>query len=957
MRKMISVSVLVCTLLLGSAWGAGFKDDFNRPNGNVGNGWSTQTDGTITVEIVDNEVLIAGTQATDWVRCGISRPVVGENKVSFDFLGNDSFNMHVNIASADSSAYFEVYCWVGGPLNHANSISGEWPGWVEISGAATVAGEYNHVMLEQNGTEITVTLNGTVVGTFTNANFVAIESVLISSDSAAGTKGSLHIDNVVIGEVVTGVAVDPNPEDNATDVPRDAVLGWTAAETAAAHDVYFGTVLEDVDAATRANPMGVLVSQGQSDTSFDPAGLLDYEQTYYWRIDEVNSAPDSTVVKGAVWTFTVEPYVYPVENIIATASSAEATAGPQNTINGSGVNASDQHSVEATDMWLTDASDSGQPVWIQYEFPQVYKLHEMWVWNYNVQFELVLGFGLKQVAIEYSVDSVEWTALGDYEFARATANATYAANTIVDLDGVAAKYVRLTASSNWSGMMPQFGLSEVRFYYKPVVAREPSPADSQSGMDLDVVLDWRGGREAASHEVYFSSDRAAVADGTALAGTVDESRYAVGGLDLGKIYYWKVDEVNEAAGPTVWSGPIWSFSTKEYVTIEDFEAYNDDIDAGTAIFQTWIDGWENETGSTVGYLETPFAERRIVFAGFQAMPLEYNNSDSPFYSETQRDFGGADWTVNGADSLVVHFRGNAATTAEAPGNDPASLYIVVEDGAGRTAVATHPDPEATVLTTWQRWEIPFSALSGVTLSNVETMYIGVGSRSNPAAGGSGRVFIDEIGVGHPGNVDPGNSGLVAYYALDDNVEDSSGNGHHGTAVGDPVYVPGQVGSGLSFDGTGAQYVSLGTLNPSESTGLLSVSLWANWSGLSGQYQGLIGKRDSWSAADMMWQIEANIDTGIVRLQREGIADIATAALPIGEWYHVAITFDGAVGKVYMAGDLGAEAAFTFGTDPGSATVFGASVANGGNPFNGALDEIRIYDRVLSPFEIRYLAGE
>jgi len=108
---------------------------------------------------------------------------------------------------------------------------------------------------------------------------------------------------------------------------------------------------------------------------------------------------------------------------------------------------------------------------------------------------------------------------------------------------------------------------------------------------------------------------------------------------------------------------------------------------------------------------------------------------------------------------------------------------------------------------------------------------------------------------------------------------------------------------------------------------------------------------------MMWQIEANIDTGIVRLQREGIADIATAALPIGEWYHVAITFDGAVGKVYMAGDLGAEAAFTFGTDPGSATVFGASVANGGNPFNGALDEIRIYDRVLSPFEIRYLAGE
>ncbi len=956
MRKMISVSVLACTLLVGSAWGAGFKDDFDRPNGNVGNGWSTQTDGTITVEIVDNEVLVAGTQGTDWARCGISRPVVDESKVACDFKAGESFNFHIRIDSAGSSAFFEVYTW-GGPLIHANSPDGSWPGWTDITNSNITAGEYNTVGLELIGNDITVTLNGTAVGTFTNAGFTRIESVLIASDSAAGTTGRLHIDNVVIGEVVLGVAGDPRPENNATDVPRDVVLGWTAAETAAAHDVYFGTVLEDVDAATRANPMGVLVSQGQSGISFDPAGLLDYEQTYYWRIDEVNGAPDYTVFKGDVWTFTVEPYVYPVQGIIATASSAEATAGPQNTINGSGLNASDQHSVEATHMWLTDASNSGQPVWIQYEFPQVYKLHEMWVWNYNVQFELVLGFGLKQVAIEHSVDGVEWTALGDYEFARATAKATYAANTIVDLDGVAAKYVRLTASSNWSGMMPQFGLSEVRFYYKPVVAREPVPADSQSGLDLDVVLDWRGGREAASHEVYFGSDRAAVADGTALAGTVDESRYAVSGLDLGKIYYWKVDEVNEAAIPTAWAGPIWSFSTKEYVTVEDFEAYNDDIDAGTAIFQTWIDGWENDTGSTVGYLETPFAERRIVFAGSQAMPLEYNNTASPFYSETQRDFGGADWTVNGADTLVVHFRGNAATTAEAPGNDPAPLYIVVEDRAGRTAVATHPDPAATVLTTWQTWEIPFSALNGVTLSNVETMYIGVGSRSNPAAGGSGRVFIDEIGVGHPGNVDPGNSGLVAYYALDGNVEDGSGNGHHGTAVGDPVYVAGQVGSGLSFDGTGAQYVSLGTLNPSAATGLLSVSLWANWNGLSGQYQGLIGKRDSWAAAQMMWQIEANIDTGIVRLQREGIADIATAALPIGEWYHVAITFDGAVGKVYMGGALGAEAAFSFGTDPGSAMVFGASVANGGNPFNGALDEIRIYDRALSPFEIRYLAGQ
>ncbi|MDY0355928.1 MAG: LamG-like jellyroll fold domain-containing protein [Sedimentisphaerales bacterium] len=956
MNKIRGFTVLVCLFLAANVWGAPFKDDFNRPDGLVGNGWATQTDGTIESLIVDQEVLIAGTQATDWVRCGISRPVSGENKLSFDFLANDSFNMHVNIASAESNAYLEIYCWPGGPLTHANSVDGSWPGWVEITGAATVAGEYNNVILEQNGTEITVTLNGTVVGTLTNANFVSIESVLISSDAAAGTTGSLHIDNVQIGDVVVGIAGDPTPANGATDVPRDVLLGWAAGESAATHDVYFGTVLADVEEATRANPMGVLASQGQTGTTFDPAGLLDYEQTYYWRIDEVNGAPDFTVFTGIVWSFTVEPYVYPIRNVLATASSAEAGAGPENTINGSGLDAADQHSIESEGMWLSD-TNGPEPAWIQYEFPEVYKLQEMWVWNYNVQFEPILGFGFKDVTIEYSLDGAEWAVLGDYEFARATATSGYAHNTTIGFDGVAARYIRLTALNNWGARMPQFGLSEVRFLYKPVVARQPAPTNGQSGVDLDVILDWRDGREAASHDVYFSADRAAVESGAALVATASESRHAVGGLELGQIYYWKVDEVNEAADPSLWAGPIWSFSTKEHVTIEDFEGYDDDMDAGTAIFQTWIDGWENNTGSTVGYLETPFAERRIVFAGSQAMPLEYDNTIAPYYAETSRDFGGADWTVHGADTLVVHFRGNAATTDETPGNDPAPLYVAVEDRAGRTAVVTHPDPEATVLMEWQTWEIPFSTLDGVAMNNVAVMYIGVGNRSNPVAGGSGRIYVDEIGVGRPGVVDPGTSGLVAYYPLEDNVEDSSGNGHHGTAVGDPVYVPGQVGSGLHFDGTGAQYVDLGTLNPSAATGQLSVSLWANWDGLSGQYQGLIGKRDTWAAADMMWQIEANIDTGIVRLQREGIADIPTAALPVGEWYHVAMTFDGAIGKVYMAGQLGAEAAFSFGSDPTAGMVFGASVRDGGNPFNGALDEIRIYDRLLSPFEIRYLAGQ
>jgi len=116
--------------------------------------------------------------------------------------------------------------------------------------------------------------------------------------------------------------------------------------------VYFGTVSQSVNDAGRANPQGVLVGQNESGNEYDPVGLLEFGRTYYWRVDEVNGV-DLKISKGDVWSFTVEPYVYPIKNVVATASSAEAGMGPENTVNGSGLNANDQHSTELKDMWLS----------------------------------------------------------------------------------------------------------------------------------------------------------------------------------------------------------------------------------------------------------------------------------------------------------------------------------------------------------------------------------------------------------------------------------------------------------------------------------------------------------------------------------------------------------------------------------------------------------------------------
>jgi hypothetical protein len=159
--------------------------------------------------------------------------------------------------------------------------------------------------------------------------------------------------------------------------------------------------------------------------------------------------------------------------------------------------------------------------------------------------------------------------------------------------------------------------------------------------------------------VYLGTDQAAVADGSAAVQTIGEHSYTPASLNFGTAYFWKVDEVG---APATYPGEVWSFTTQEFAVIEDFESYND---SDHRIYDSWIDGWVNKTGSQVGYDVSPFAEKTIIHGGAQSMPLKYDNSASPFLSETERTFDTAqNWTTHGADSLVVYFRGAAPAFVE-----------------------------------------------------------------------------------------------------------------------------------------------------------------------------------------------------------------------------------------------------------------------------------------------------
>ncbi len=189
-----------------------FSDNFDRADSDdIGNGWEDTGDEGISVSIVGGEVLIAGMQDVDWERNGISRDLNDPSSVSFDFLADDVFNVHIRVTDTSTSAYLEIYAWPGGPFTHANSLDGGWPGWVAIEGSEMLAGQYNTLGIERVAAgQYQVTNNGVEIIVLDNAGLVSIGTVLLSSDSAVDSVGSLHIDNVVIDGGSDPSAVKPS---------------------------------------------------------------------------------------------------------------------------------------------------------------------------------------------------------------------------------------------------------------------------------------------------------------------------------------------------------------------------------------------------------------------------------------------------------------------------------------------------------------------------------------------------------------------------------------------------------------------------------------------------------------------------------------------------------------------------------------------------------------------------
>ena len=281
----------------------------------------------------------------------------------------------------------------------------------------------------------------------------------------------------------------------------------------------------------------------------------------------------------------------------------------------------------------------------------------------------------------------------------------------------------------------------------PLRARSPRPANRATDVRDIPTLSWVQGDTADKHDVYFGTDQAAVEDATTSTAEIYRGQQALDAttytlpeapLEWGKTYYWRIDEV-EVDGVTIHKGNLWSFTVGEFITVDDFESYND-IDppdpASHRIFEAWSDGYGTTTnGALAGNGLPPYTERTNVHGGGQAMPLSYNNIFM-FSEATLTLTTGRDWTREGVANLSLWFRG--LTT-----NAPEPMYVVLND----TAVIYHTDPAAVQIEGWTEWVIPLQEFTslGVDLTNVTSIGIGFGTRGDTtAAGGAGQVFIDDI---------------------------------------------------------------------------------------------------------------------------------------------------------------------------------------------------------------------
>jgi hypothetical protein len=566
--------------------------------------------------------------------------------------------------------------------------------------------EWAHLALVFDGTHATGYLNGvddvgpqpTGIGPNVDAPIIIGASHAAEGRTFQGFLDDVRIFNEALpagqiqaimqgGGATYPFAYGPDPADGDLLADTWTNLNWRAGDFAVWHDVYIGDNFDDVNAGAEST------FQGNQAGTFLVVGFPGFPipdglvpgTTYYWRIDEVNDTEPNSPWKGEVWSFSVPP----------------RTA------------------------YFSAPSDGAESV------------------DLDVELRWTAGYGAKLHTVYFgdNFDDVNNAAGGLPQ-----GTTTYTPDTLKLAKTYYWRVDEFDAVNTYQG--------EVWSFTTEGGVGSPNPSNGAVDVKQTRILSWTPGVYAASHQVYFGTDKEAVRNADTGSpeykgtGDLGSESYEPGKLEWNTTYYWRIDEANNVSPDSPWTGNIWSFTTANFLIVDDFEDY----DAGSnEIWWAWIDGLGyashptlpahpgNGTGSMVGDETTgSYMEETIVHGGGKSMPVLYDNNQQGKlkYSEVEMTLTyPRDWTEKGVNTLTIWFRGDAANVAE-------TLYVALNGNA----IVTNDNPNAAQITTWTQWNIDLQVFAeqGVNLANVNTIALGLGNRNNPQVGGSGVMYFDDI---------------------------------------------------------------------------------------------------------------------------------------------------------------------------------------------------------------------
>jgi hypothetical protein len=479
-----------------------------------------------------------------------------------------------------------------------------------------------------------------------------------------------------------GMASQPNPVDGQTEVDRDIVLTWLPAETAVLHDVYFGADFNDVNDSDPSDTTGIY--RGRQDTVFySPDETLQWQTTYYWRIDEVNEANPDSPWRGSVWSFTVgnylvvddfEDYNYFDNPIWLTWRDGLGYGTPDdpNSYAGNG----------------TGSLIGEDETWPTFEPIFVHSGNQSMRYLYHNNKDGYTKYSEAEMTLSYPRD---WTEEDVIELSLwFIGRPAYAGGFT---EGSAGTYTMTGSGADIWGVFDEF-----HFAFK--------------------MLSGPGSIIAKVESIGNTNDWAKV--GVMIRETLDsDSEHAMMAVTPGNgVWFgWRRE-----AGKDSYSQKQDAITAPHWVKLErdisgNFRAYHSSD--GSA--------WQ-----ALGAAQN-IQMNRDVYIG-----LALTSHDAALTCEAVF----SNVTITGtADPQWA----NQDIGIES--NDPEPMYVAVSNIAGEPAVVYNEDPNAATIDTWTEWRIPLQVFAdqGIDLTDVDRIAIGFGTRGNVTVpGGSGKMFFDDI---------------------------------------------------------------------------------------------------------------------------------------------------------------------------------------------------------------------